>query len=184
LCWSILHPSKLISGTLISTYLLPLHHKYCVSTTSTLRSRITFYSILFLSSIAVITPLPYLLTPFIPMSKPLWTPPFLIQTIGVTLLSWLLASVIDLYPAIPGTQLIEAMGRRSLEVYLAAEILQEFVMFPGKRRGGGLWETWVRSVVGVGVAREWSCLLISFCWAGVFAGFGWFLDRKGWRIKL
>jgi predicted acyltransferase len=118
------------------------------------------------------------------MSKPLWTPPFLIQTLGVTLLSWLFASFIDLYPSLPGTQLIEAMGRRSLEVYLAAEILQEFAMFPGKRPGGGMWETCVRWVIGIGVAREWSCLFVSFCWAGLFAGFGWVLDRKGWRIKL
>lgn len=78
------------------------------------------------------------------------------------------------------------MGRRSLEVYLAAEILQEFVMYPGKRRGGGFWERIVRWIdAGTGVrGREWSCLVVSFVWAGLFAGFAWMLDRLGWRIKL
>jgi hypothetical protein len=89
-----------------------------------------------------------------------------------------------MYPSIQAAGLLEAMGRRSLEVYLAAEILEEFVMFPGKRRGGGLWEKIVQGIEGVGVGRDWSCFLVSFIWAGVFAGFGWALDRMRWRIKL
>lgn len=76
------------------------------------------------------------------------------------------------------------MGRRSLEVYLAAEILQEFVMFPGKRRGGGVWESIVRGISGMGVNRKWSCFIVSFVWGVVFAGFGWVLDFMGWRIRL
>lgn len=167
-------------------YILPLHQKYCISESSTRRSRITFYLLLLLTSLLLINPLPALLHIYLPMSKPLWTPPFLVQTIGITLLSWLFASLIDLYPRIPipGLRLLESMGRRSLEVYLAAEILQEFVMYPGKRRGGGLWERIVGGISGLGVERRWSCLVISVLWAGVFAGFGWVLDFMGWRIRL
>src|SRR5579859_4931563 len=144
-----------MTGTLLSTYLLPLHQKYCVSPTSTKKSRISFYTLTLLLSLSLLLPLPPLLTPYLPLSKPLWTPPFLAQTIGVTLLSWLLASLYDLSPVlhIPGISLLESMGRRSLEVYLAAEILQEFAMYPGKRRGGGVWEGVVGGLEGTGVGR-------------------------------
>ena len=76
------------------------------------------------------------------------------------------------------------MGRRSLEVYLTAEIFQEFVMYPGKRFGGGVWGIVVNAVEKVGIGRGWSCFLVSFGWAGLFAGFGFVLDWMGWRIKL
>ena len=76
------------------------------------------------------------------------------------------------------------MGQRSLEVYLAAEVLQEFVMYPGKRRGGGVWEMVVRGLQGVGMGRNWSCLFVSFGWAGLFTGFAFALDYLGWNIKL
>jgi hypothetical protein len=172
-------------GTLLSTYLVPLHQKYCISPdSSTIRTRITFYLTTLLTTLLLIYPLPSLLSIWLPMSKPLWTPPFLFQTTGITILSWLLASFIDIYPSLRGTQLLEMMGKRSLEVYLAAEILQEFVMYPGKRHGGGMWEGLVRGVEKVGIGRSWSCFLVSFGWAGIFAGFGWILDRLGWRIKL
>jgi predicted acyltransferase len=171
-------------GTLISTYLVPLHHKYCISETSTPRTRIKFYSLLTLTSLLLILPTTHLLTLLFPLSKPLWTPPFLVQTVGITLLSWVLASTIDMYPSLRGTQWVETMGRKSLEIYLAAEILQEFVMWPGKRRGGGVWEGVVRGLEWVGWGRRWSCLVVSLGWAGVFAGFGILLDFMGWRIKL
>jgi len=132
----------------------------------------------------LIRPLPTVLQFVVPMSKPLWTPPFVLQTTGVTLLSWLLASLIDVFPSLPGTKIIEAMGRRSLEVYLAAEILQEFAMYPGKRRGGGAWERVVIALTNLEIPRAWICLFVSVCWASVFAGFGWFLDYMGWRMRL
>src|SRR5204863_824737 len=97
-------------------------------------------------SLLLIHPIPSLLTIWLPMSKPLWTPPFLAQTIGITLLSWLLASLIDIYPSIQAAGLLEAMGRRSLEVYLAAEILEEFAMFSGKRWEAGLWEEILKGI--------------------------------------
>ena len=118
------------------------------------------------------------------MSKPLWTPPFLVQTTGITLLSWLLASIIDLYPAIRSMQFLEVMGRRSLEVYLAAAIAEEFIMYPGEQRGGSTWEIMLSGLERLGIGRSWSCFLVSFGWAGLFAGFGWVLDWMGWRIKL
>ena len=48
-------------------------------------------------------------------------------------------------------QFLEVMGRRSLEVYLAAEITEEFVMYPGKRRGGGIWEVVLSGLGRLGV---------------------------------
>jgi len=175
---------SLISGTLISTYLVPLHHKHCIAPGCTTHSRLIFYLIFLIVCFILIRPLPALLQLVLPMSKPLWTPPFVLQTTGITLLSWLLASFIDIFPSLPGTKVIEAMGRRSLEVYLAAEILQEFAMYPGKRRGGGSWEQVVRALVHLGIPRAWICLCVSVCWAGLFAGFGWFLDFMGWRMRL
>jgi predicted acyltransferase len=166
-------------GTLMSTYLLPLQQKYCIS--SPTRSRLIFYSVIAFASCILIYPLPLLFP--LPLSKPLWTPPFLLQTIGISLLSWLLASLVDVYPSLKISPL-EAMGRRSLEVYLAAEILQEFAMYPGKRTSGSLWEGIVKLVMDFGVSRRWGCLLLSTVWAGVFAAFGWILDRYEWRIKL
>ena len=76
------------------------------------------------------------------------------------------------------------MGRRSLEVYLAAEILQEFAMYPGNRHEGGIWETLVHGLEYLGASRSWSCLVISFLWASMFSGFGIILDRMGWKMKL
>jgi predicted acyltransferase len=169
----------LIKGTLISTYIIPLHQKHCISQQSTHRSKISFYTTLLIITYLLIHPIPYLLTYLFPMSKPLWTPPFLMQTIGITLLSWILASSID-FPNVH-FPLLETMGKKSLEIYLAAEILQEFAMYSGKR--AGLWE----GSVGLGegfVAREWSCLFVSFLWALMFAGFGVWLDWMGWGIKL
>ena len=180
--WTTLIPDL---GMLISTYLVPWHQRHCISSeTSTVRTKIIFYLSIFLISLFLIHPIPSFLQIWLPLSKPLWTPPFLFQTTGITLLSWLLASLIDIYPMIRGTNLLEAMGRRSLEVYLAAEILEEFMMYSGKRRGGGLWEKIVRGVEGVGLGRAGSCLLVSFCWASAFAWFGWVLDQIGWKIKL
>jgi predicted acyltransferase len=118
------------------------------------------------------------------MSKPLWTIPFVLQTTGISLLSWLAASLVDIYPSIKATKFLEVMGQKSLEVYLAAEILQEFVMYPGKRRGGGLWEVVVGGLQAFGVPRDWSCLLVSTVWAGLFTGVAYALDYLGWKIKL
>ena len=101
-----------MEGTLISTFLVPLHQKYCISQHSTIRTRMIFYLTLLFTGLLLLHPIPSLLSPLLPMSKPLWTPPFLIQTTGMTLLSWLLASIIDIYPTIQGTQFLEAMGRR------------------------------------------------------------------------
>lgn len=181
-------------GTLISTYLIPLHQKYYISQeSSTLRTKITFYFTIIFTSLFLIYPLPSLLSIWLPMSKPLWTPPFLFQTIGITLLSWLLASIIDIRPSSSSfsffsisrwTGFLEIMGRRSLEIYITAEILQEFIMYPGERHGGGCWEILVSGLEGVGIGRGWSCFLVSLGWGGMFSGFGWILDRRGWRIKL
>jgi hypothetical protein len=68
------------------------------------------------------------------------------------------------------------MGRRSLEVYLAAEISQEFANL-------GYAEV-VYWLVDWGVGVRWSWLLLSIIWAGVFAWFGFVLDRFGWRLRL
>jgi hypothetical protein len=173
----------LIIGTLLSKHLVPIHHKYCISPSSTIRTRLQFYITLFISSILLIHPLPHLFFPLLPFSKPLWTPPFVTQTIGISLLSWLFASVIDIYPFIPFTTPLQTMGRQSLEVYLAAEILQEFVMYPGKRNGGGMWEVIVGGIEKLGVRRDWSCLLISVVWAGIFTGFGCVFEWLGWKIR-
>ena len=116
------------------------------------------------------------------MSKPLWTPPFLLQTVGISFLSWVLASIVDISPSIWEFP-FEAMGRRSLEVYLAAEILQVFAMYKWNEAGGP-WESVVTVLMWWGVSRPWSCLIVSLIWAFAFAGFGWVLGRFGWRIKL
>jgi predicted acyltransferase len=128
--------------------------------------------------------LPHILSSLLPFSKPLWTPPFLVQTIGVSLLSWTFASILDICPSISFVKPLETMGRYSLEIYLAAEILQEFIMFPGKRNGGGLWEVLVSWVEDIGIGRSLSCLFVSFCWAVSFAWFGSALDLLGWKMKL
>ena len=73
------------------------------------------------------------------------------------------------------------MGRRSLEVYLCAEILLKFAMYP--RSTGGLWGLVVRELTRFGIERKWSCLMMSCCWAGVFAALGFVLDLAGWKIK-
>jgi len=171
---------------MISTYLVPLHRKYCLSETSTLTTRLLFYATITTVSTFLIYPLPYFLLPWLPLSKPLWTPPFLLQTTGITLLSWTMASLYDFpsLPYIPGLPTLETMGRKSLEIYLAAEILQEFLMYPGKRKGGGMWEGVVRGLQGMGLGREWACFWVSFGWAVGFGWVGWGLEYLGWKIKL
>jgi predicted acyltransferase len=170
---------------MISRYLVPLHRRFCLSETSTISSRILFYISMTLSSFLMISPLSYSLNYWSPMSKPLWTPPFTLQTIGISLLSWTLASLYD-FPAlrIPGLSTLEIMGRQSLEIYFIAEILQEFVMYPGKRRGGGVWEKVVRLMQRSGMPRDWACLVVSSVWAVGFAMVGTGLNRLGWKIKL
>jgi len=68
------------------------------------------------------------------------------------------------------------MGKHSLEVYLAAEILQEFC--------NGGFEVVVNGLVGLGIMRNWACLLISFGWAWGFALVGWGFNCMGWKIRL
>ena len=102
-----------------------------MSQASTRRSRIAFYATLLLASLLLIYPLPSLLTVYLPMSKPLWTPPFVIQTVGITLISWLLASLIDVYPSIP------IPGIRLLEVLEEAERAGGKIKRPAERADWG-----------------------------------------------
>jgi predicted acyltransferase len=171
-------------GTIIAEYLVPLHRRYCIDEeTSNKRTRGLFYLVVLAISFFLIL-VPRLLMHWLPMSKPLWTLPFVLQTTGITLLSWLLASRVDTRPSIRFTNFLEVLGQRSLEVYLAAEILQEFVMYPGKRRGGGTWEGVVGGLQGWGVGRSWACLVVSLGWASVFTMFAYVLKGLGWRLKL
>lgn len=163
---------------------MPLHHTYCISPDSTKRSRVLFYTSLSTACLILIFPLPILLSYLFPISKPLWTPPFLVQTAGISILSWLLASIIDIYPSIRSLSPLEALGRRSLEIYLLAEILQEFAMHPGKRTGEGLWDKAVQGLVEIGMGRGTSCLVVSCIWSLMFTGIGVMLDRLGWRLRL
>jgi predicted acyltransferase len=173
-----------VVGTIIAEYLVPLHRRYCIDeVTSNKRTRGLFYLLVLAISFSL-THVPSLLMHWLPMSKPLWTIPFVLQTTGITLLSWLLATHVDTHPSIRFTNFLEVLGQRSLEVYLVAEILQEFVMFPGKRRGGGTWEGVVGVLQAFGVGRSWACLLVSLGWAWVFTGFAYILKGLGWRLKL
>jgi len=151
--------------------------------TASTRTRWSFYVSVLAIAFSLIH-LPQLLTPWLPMSKPLWTLPFVLQTTGITLLSWFAASHADAHPSLRATNFLEVLGQRSLEVYLVAEFLQEFVMYPGKKSGGGAWEGVVRGLQGWGLARSWACLIVSLGWAWTFTGFAYVLKGLGWRLKL
>ena len=90
----------------------------------------------FIGLLLVLIPIPWLLVRFAntPVSKPLWTPPYVFETVIISAAFWLMTAIVDHYPQlVTGTGILnsllatlEVMGQRSLEIYLGGEILQEF----------------------------------------------------------
>lgn len=84
-----------------------------------------------LGMIAVGETLHYLLPKYAPISKTLWTPSFVLVTSGVSVLKYM--AVEALVPYLPNVlrSVLEAVGRRSLEVYVVSTLLTMALNYNG-----------------------------------------------------
>lgn len=75
----------------------------------------------------------FLLPKYAPISKSLWTPSFVLVTSGTSILKYL--AVEALVPYLPGAiqSLLEAVGQRSLEVYIISTLLTIALKFGGEQ---------------------------------------------------
>ena len=143
----------------------------------------SYLSIVFISLTCIAVSIALIAIFDIPMSKPLWTPPFTLITIATTMVGWLVCSPVDRYPQLITSyplsplHILDALGRRSLEIYLTSEIAWEFTVWSGLR---GLWMRKMYSVMSVAL----SGFLFSTVYLFVFCVIGQGLIRYKLRLRI
>ncbi|KXL50471.1 MAG: hypothetical protein FE78DRAFT_132171, partial [Acidomyces sp. 'richmondensis'] len=68
----------------------------------------------------------FVLPKFAPISKGLWTPSFMLVTSGVSILKFLLVEKVLPYLPVAVQNLLEAVGKRSLETYVISTLITMF----------------------------------------------------------
>jgi predicted acyltransferase len=76
----------------------------------------------------------YLLPKYAPISKSLWTPSFVLVSSGTSVLKYLAVEAV--FPYLPAVvrSVLEAVGRRSLEVYVVSTLLTMLFKYGGDQK--------------------------------------------------
>lgn len=101
-----------------------------------------------ISMVAAGQALHYLLPKYAPISKSLWTPSFVLVTSGTSILKYL--AVEALFPYLPDMikSVLEAVGRRSLEVYVVSTLLTMMLKYGGDQSIFSRGICFLKKVVG------------------------------------
>ncbi|KAH8892712.1 hypothetical protein GQ53DRAFT_745795 [Thozetella sp. PMI_491] len=120
-----------------------------------------------------------LLPKYAPISKSLWTPSFVLVSSGVSILKYLAVEAgLPYLPA--GVQgLLQAVGRRSLEVYIVSTILTVLLGMAKRQPTGAKSLSWLESVVGSGVAD----FLTTSTLTAIVAASAKLMVSQGWKLQ-
>lgn len=118
-----------------------------------------------LGMIAVGEALHYFLPKYAPISKSLWTPSFVLVSSGISILKYFAMDAA--YPYLPEIvkSVLEAVGRRSLEVYVVSSLLTMLLKYGGER---SLFSRGIRSMKKF-IGEAGSDFLMSWSLTGVVA---------------
>ena len=124
-------------------------------------------------------------SPWFPIGKRLWTGPFALLTIGIDML--LLAGFvwpIEMRGVAVGRRFLTILGRNPLAIYIFSELLVVTLQLVPVPRYGGLYD-WIGIAVFQTIAPgPVGSLACAICYALVCWAFGWWLDRRGWLLKV
>lgn len=124
-------------------------------------------------------------SPWFPIGKRLWTSPFALLTIGCDMV--LLAAfvwAIELRGVTTGRRFLTILGRNPLAIYIFSELLVMTLQLVRVPPYGGLYD-WIGIAlfqpVLPGAPGSLACAIAYtlVCWA-----FGWWLDRRGWLLRV
>jgi predicted acyltransferase len=132
-----------------------------------------------ISMIALGEALHFSIPKYAAISKSLWTPSFVLVTSGCSILKYL--SVEILLPYLPSTirSMLEATGKRSLEVYFLSYLLSVALQY------GGSESIWSRALAGleIRVGKSYSDFILSLGLAGLMAASASFLVSQRLRLQ-
>jgi predicted acyltransferase len=119
-----------------------------------------------------------------PFNKKLWTPSYVLVTCGIaTATLALLCNWLDLLGHRRGAYAFEVLGRNTLAIYLLAELGMSvlwLMQLNGKPAMLALYERGFASWAG---AKPGS-LLFALGYTAVFWLVAWWMDRRGWYVRL
>ncbi|KAG0687275.1 hypothetical protein C6P40_002574 [Pichia californica] len=119
---------------------------------------------------------------YMPISKPLWSPTFVLTSNGISILKYLMLKVtIPYFPTVL-KNLLSIVGKHSMEVYFLGEIVLLGLKYCPKN-GSSLWnrmESLLNKVLPKGITQ--GILTVGFDISLVC--FAFLCHSKGWRIRL
>jgi len=120
-----------------------------------------------------------MLPKFAPISKGLWTPSFLLVTSGVSILKYLVIE--NVHPYLPAAvrNLLEAVGKRSLETYAISTLLIMLFKLRGEKSFMASGVGCLGSVIGPG----WADFIMSLGLTGAVAAAANFLVSTDLRLR-
>lgn len=120
---------------------------------------------------------------YFPMSKPLWSPAFVLATNGVTILKYLLLKVSMPYLPNVVSHVLAVVGRHSLEVYFLGEITLLGLKYKPAVGGKSIW-TRIESFLSKYLPRGLTQTLLTVAFDAALVGFALLCNSKGWKIRL
>lgn len=126
----------------------------------------------------------WVLAPWVPIGKKLWTPSFVLLCVGLDLLLLaLFVEVVDHRGRTPGRGLLEPLGLNPLVVYLFSELLVVVLsMVPFRDRK--LWAWFCIDVVQAGVPGPAGAFLASLGYTAICWLLAWVLYRRRIVVRL
>lgn len=118
-----------------------------------------------------------------PISKPLWTPTFILTSNGISILKYLLLKVsIPFLPEL-AKNILAVVGKQSMEVYFLGEILLLVLKYENKTSKTSIWnklELYLNKVFSTNISK--TILTVAFDISLI--GFALLCNIKGWKIRL
>ncbi|MCD7099962.1 heparan-alpha-glucosaminide N-acetyltransferase domain-containing protein [Stenotrophomonas sp. MMGLT7] len=134
---------------------------------------------------AVLVALALAWNPWLPLSKKLWTAPFVLCTVGLDLLAMaLLVWWVELRGQVRGSGFFTVLGRNPLAIYLFSELFVVTLQMIPAGAGMGVYD-WIGvrvfQAIAPGAAGSLLCALAytMACWA-----VGWWMDRRRLYLRL
>jgi predicted acyltransferase len=120
-----------------------------------------------------------------PIGKKLWTGSFVLLTIGIDLA--LLAGLIELVERrglTVGREFLAMLGRNPMAIYLFSELLVISMQMIRVGPGMGLYDWLGHEVFQTVAAGPLGSVLCALFYTLICCLFGWWLDRRGWYLRV